>query len=105
MKIRSQVEHIDNRPSIAELQEGARRRMGTTTLQDYEATGRDMIAAAPVLLEIVAAVLAVDEAEAVVVAERTRCLRSDDETRLDAAEAELSRCRAAHRAALGKVRR
>lgn len=65
---------ITDKPSIAELQAGARRRMGTTTLQDYEATGRDLIAAAPVLLEIAAAAKAWSESEDDVLIERMRML-------------------------------
>lgn len=53
----------DDRPSIAELQAAAKRRMGTTTLDDYSRTGQKLIGAAPVLLEIVAAALAFVETQ------------------------------------------
>lgn len=52
----------DNRPSIAELQASAARRMETATFDDYDRTGRDLLGVVPVLLEIVAAALALTTA-------------------------------------------
>lgn len=53
----------DDRPSIAELQAAARRRTETTTLDDYSRSGRKLIGATPVLLEIAAAALIWSESD------------------------------------------
>lgn len=95
-----------DKPSIAELQAGARRRMGTMTLQDYDAIMTALLAAAPVLLEIVQAALEVDRAFAAVEGER-RAMRVSAMESLPESYAvmvRLSQARASLRDALAKVR-
>lgn len=103
----------NNKPSIAELQAGARRRMSTTTLDDFERTGQDLIAAAPVLLEIAAAAMALHEQEQIAAKARylvysslnKNAVPSDDNyAAAGEQDAKLAACRDRYRTALGKVR-